>query len=400
MPSFRPHLLRLTGLLFGGGLIAFAGCSSSASSVISVTHPTMIRVEPEDFVGTVPCDLIGSGLKRYVATIVDYDYDGVGGATSGEGGATLDAHGFQAPSSLPTPCTTGVGFGFVVPGRHYEVLIDGYDRDDIAPRALGSSEMVPLEATLDPMDDMNDVAVHTLKLKPRWHASCRQAIATDSTIVRASDCQTFDGPENLEADGTVSVVLSPLLGELKCGSGPGEVESFKVTATLPSGTELEQTISCPVDENAPAAVAVFSKVPGRTKVSLAVEATSADSNAAPALARAECHAVALAETNVEATCTALNPFGSVQLDVAAALEQLGLSCGAGSVSDVTLAPGNDPVEDVSPPDCLDPFVHDFRAGTVTLKLTATGAGSEPGSELSLDCHATVEPGRLVQATCP
>jgi hypothetical protein len=380
--------------LFGGGLIAFAGCSSSGSSVISVTHPTMIRVEPEDFLGTVPCDLSGSGLKRYVATIVDYDYSA--GGAGGEGGATLDAPGFQAPSSLPTPCTTGVGFGFVVPGRHYQVFIDGYDRDDIAPRALGSREMVPLEATLDPT---GDVAVHTLKLEPRWRTSCRQAIATDSTIVRASDCDTFQGPDDLEADGTVSVALSPLLGELQCGSAPDEVESFKVTGKLPDGTELEQDVACP-GAHAPPAVAVFSDVPGRTKLSLYVQAFSADSNAGAPLAGAQCNAVARAEANVEASCAALSQIGTVQLDVAAALQQLDLSCSADSVSNVTLKAGGDPEEDASPPDCLAPFVHGFAASAEAVTITLTATTSEPSGEVSLDCHATVEPGRLVQATCP
>jgi len=77
------------------------------------------------------------------------------------------------------------------------------------------------------------------------------------------------------------------------------------------------------------------------------------------------------------------------------------------VSNVVLKPGSDSPERVAPPVCLEPFVHGFAAGAVTITLTATteeagagGAGSEPSLEVSLDCHATVEPGRLVQATCP
>ena len=197
MSFLRPSLLRLAGVSFAVGVVAFAGCSSSGTTPVAVTHPTMIRVEPEDFLGSVPCSLEGAGLKRYVATIVDYNY-GDGGAdgsseepassAGGEGGAVgrgpADARGFAAPSSPPTPCDTGVGFGFVVPGRHYQVLIDGYDTDAIAPRAKGSIEMVPTDVETDP--------VHTPVIPPRWHTQCARAIATESTIVRADHCDPFE----------------------------------------------------------------------------------------------------------------------------------------------------------------------------------------------------------------
>src|SRR5258705_12096754 len=104
----------------------------------------MIEVAPEDFLGQVPCVSDGSGLKRYVATLVDRDYAdaGAGGAAAYESANEGGADCFQSPSSLPTQCLAAVGFGFVVPGRHYEVYVDGYDTDELAPRATGSRQMV------------------------------------------------------------------------------------------------------------------------------------------------------------------------------------------------------------------------------------------------------------------
>lgn len=408
MPSFRPHLLRLAGLLLGGGLVAFAGCSSSGSSTISVTHPTMIRVEPEDFLGAVPCDLNGSGFKRYVATIVDYNYGegGEGGAASSvpvaDGGANpggapvalLDAQGFQAPSSLPTPCTTGVGFGFVVPGRHYEVFIDGYDTADLTPRALGSREMLPLDET---------DAVHTSVLKPRWQTRCRRAIATDSTIVRADQCEPFP-EEDAAAGGSVRVALSSLLGQLHCGSAPGEVERFEVSGALPDGTPLEQEVPCPTDSDAAPAAALFTGLPGRAKLSFYVQAFSADQDPLLPLAGAQCNALAQAGANVEATCAALTKVGTVELDVVAALAKLGRTCSLDSVSNVIVEPTSsidDSPRSLPPPDCLQPFTRGFDVSQVVdgnAKLTLTALTS--GDEASLDCFATVKPGRVVQAMCP
>ncbi|HVY28561.1 MAG TPA: hypothetical protein VHB79_18525 [Polyangiaceae bacterium] len=393
MPSFRPQLLRLAGFSLAG-LVAFAGCSSSATTTIAVTHPTMIRVEPEDFLGTVPCDPNGSGLKRYVATIVDYDF-GEGGA-GGEPATLPEAQGFQAPSSLPTPCTTGVGFGFVVPGRHYEVLIDGYDRSDLVPRATGSREMLPADAA--GADVPSDVAVHTNVVAPRWHAYCRRAIATDSTIVQAGDCEPF--PPAGGTTGTVRVALGPLLGQLHCGSAPGEVDHFTVTATLPDGTTQDQDAACPVDSAAAPPVAVFSDLPAR-RLSFYVQAISADSDVSP-IAGAECNAVVEADASRDAACAALSEVGTVQLDVAAALKQLGASCSAELVSSVTVTAvpvADNTPQSLPPPDCLQPFTHGFLPGPMPAGLVLTATLTGTGDQVSLSCHAEVEPGRVVAATC-
>src|SRR6478609_8243073 len=146
LPLFRP-----TSFLVGAGLVAYAGCSTSSATTVAVTHQTMIEVSPDDFLGNVPCATEGPGLKRYVATLFDLNI--VGGASGAAGssasagtdstsGGSAVAAPFQLPSSTPTPCVAAVGFGYVTPGRRYEVQIDGFDTDDLRPRAVGSRQMM------------------------------------------------------------------------------------------------------------------------------------------------------------------------------------------------------------------------------------------------------------------
>jgi hypothetical protein len=193
MPAPTLIAWRSALLLAGAGLIAFAGCSSSAATTVLVTHPTMIAVTPQSFLGNVACASDGPGFKRYVATLFDtnHTYGGVGGEAgdamlppepetfAGAGGA--GSVPFQLPSSLPTSCLAGVGFGYVVAGRSYRVEIDGYDTDDIVPRASGSRDMV---AT--PPQDMPDEP--TPLVAPTWSARCDRAIAVDITVVNADHC--------------------------------------------------------------------------------------------------------------------------------------------------------------------------------------------------------------------
>src|SRR3954469_23353084 len=98
---------RFAFLVAGAGLIAFAGCSSTAATTVPVTHPTMIEVSPDDFLGDVPCSSSGAGLKRYVAPLIDTNqtFGGIGGE-GGQGSETGPASEggapdwFQLPSSL------------------------------------------------------------------------------------------------------------------------------------------------------------------------------------------------------------------------------------------------------------------------------------------------------------
>src|SRR5687768_16785639 len=90
--------------------LAAAGCSDDPELVIVITHPTLIEVNPADFLGAVPCLQADGAMRRYVATIFDVTPPEEGAA--GAGGAEGPAENFQLPSSGPTPCTAPIATAF------------------------------------------------------------------------------------------------------------------------------------------------------------------------------------------------------------------------------------------------------------------------------------------------
>jgi hypothetical protein len=381
MSARQPRSLRPAALLVGFGLLAYVGCSSSGATTTSVTHPTMVEVAPEDFLGDVPCS-DAPGLKRYVATLFDTNYvaeGGAGGASAEDtaaGGARPDD--FQLPSSLPTPCRAAVGFGLVVPGRHYRVEIDGYDTDDLAPRALGSREMVsPAPTNVEPAQPL---------ATPRWIAHCDNAVAVGLTIVRADHCATFQPPQP-DAPGSVRIALGRLLGGLSCGNEAGQVDHFSVR--LSTGEELT-TVACTAD-----AEAVFTAEVARSRVSATVSAFSADED--EAFAGATCDAFTRPAASVNAECSQLSQVGTLRVDLKSALAQLKLGCNVDQISTVTVDVPNDKTSrSFAPPDCLQPFEHGFAAGDGVVTVTAL---TPSGKASSLTCGAKVQPGQLVLAEC-
>ncbi len=378
--SFRP-----ASLLVAFGLLAYAGCSSSGATTTSVTHPTMIEVAPEDFLGAVPCS-DGPGLKRYVATLFDTNYVAEGGAggASAEDTAAAGSHpeDFQLPSSQATSCLAAVGFGLVVPGRHYRVEIDGYDSDDLTPRALGAREMVSPEPTaLEPTQPL---------ATPRWTAHCDDAVAVGLTIVRADHCATFQ-PLEPDALGSVRFPLGALLGGLGCGDQPGQVDHFSVR--LGTGQELTD-IAC-----AAAAEAVFSELAPRSRVSATISAFSADGT--DAFAGTSCDAFTLPEARVDAECTQLTQVGTLRVDLKSALGQLKLACDAKLISTVEVnVPGEKAPRGFPPPDCLQPFELGFAPGDAVVTVTAfTPNGADGVTSKALTCGAKVQPGQLALAEC-
>ena len=384
MPARQLRSLHPASFLVGLGLLAHAGCSSSSATSVAVTHPTMIEVAPESFLGDVPCSE-GPGLKRYVATLFDTNYVAQGGATgvgdsSSDGGAAPD---FQLPSSLPTPCLAAVGFGLVVAGRHYDVKIDGYDRDDLAPRASGSRQLVSPAANAD--EEVTPLAT------PRWTAHCEGAIAVDSTIVRADHCAPFSAGD--AALGSVRIGLSQLLAGLSCGDQPGQVDHFSVSLSAGGAQAQVQTIPCTGN-----AAALFSGVAPRSRVSAYVSAFSAD--ASDAFAGASCDAFTPAEGSVEAECASLSQVGTLRVDLPAALALLGLACDKGSVSSVTVElPGDLPMQSFPPPDCQQVFTHGFAPGPAVVTVVALEPSGSDSLEHSLTCGATITPGQLALAEC-
>jgi hypothetical protein len=384
MPARQLRSLRLASFLAGFGLIVvYAGCSSSGSSTTSVTHPTMIEVSPEDFLGNVPCT-DGPGLKRYVATLIDTDYS-AGGASSvnatdeNAGGAPSP---FTLPSSLPTPCLAAVGFGLVVAGHHYDVEIDGYDTDDIAPRGLGSRQMVsPAPSKAEPVTPL---------ATPRWTARCEDAIAVTTTIVRAQRCTKFT-PADAAAPGSVHLALGSLLGGLRCGEELGEVDHFEVSLAVGDAAPQVETFPCTTD-----AEAIFEALAPRQQVSAYVTAFSAGMT--DAFAGANCNAFTLPEASVDADCSKLSQVGTLRVDLPAAYALLGLECSKTSLASAVInVPGEDQARRIQWPDCLHPFEHGFAPGAAGLSITVRNADGSDGTGAT--CGATVIPGQLVVAEC-
>lgn len=364
--------------LVGLGLLVYAGCSSGGEASIPVTHPTMLEIAPERFLGDVPCS-DGPGLKRYVATLIDTD----SAQSAGSGGESSAPVPFQLPSSPPTPCLAGVGFGLVVPGRHYDVKIDGYDTDDLAPRASGSRQMVSPAPT-----DENPVSP---LLTPRWSATCTNAMAVDSTIVQAVHCTPFQ-PVDAGAGGGVRIPLAALLGGLACGDEPGQIEHLDVTLDAGDGVSRVESVTC-----TPTAEVLFTDLPPRQRVTAYVAAYGADE--VDAFAGASCDAFTLPESSVNAECAALSEVGTLRIDWASALSQADLSCAKTSVASITVdGPGEDESQRLVPPDCQRPFERGFAPGAAALSVTIQPAvTSEP--ETTLVCVGQVLPGQLALADC-
>jgi hypothetical protein len=405
--------LRLAYLLAGAALLGYAGCSSGSAATVSVTHPTMIEVAPASFLGDVPCATSGSGLKAYVATLYDTNQVGEGGA-GGEpafvdqppavGGVSGDlaqelaeadrlhqqdivdkakkrlrgdvpSDHFELPSSKPSPCNASVGFGYVVPERRYEVLIEGYEEepDALIPQALGSHQMV---LTGDP----------TTRAVSKWVAYCARAIPVDSTLVRADQCSPFF-PLDSAAAPSLSVAVGQLLGSLSCGNGDGEVATFRVTATV-GGATYEQTVDCSPD----ASVKLADLSQG--SVSVYVAAFDASGSTTP-LAGASCDATLLPAREVAARCNQLSALGTLRVDVNAVLAQQSLSCDPASVTSVEVTAG-DVTTSLPPPDCRQTYERAFPPGDQFVSLIATPVDGEP---IVLTCSADVLPGKLTVADC-
>jgi hypothetical protein len=384
--SARPlRLLRPASVLVGLGLLlALPACSSDGATTTAVTHPTMIEVAPEEFLGDVPCTE-GPGLKRYVATLYDRNYvaPGAGGADSGSDVPAGDAAPaeLRLPSSRPTPCLAGVGFGLVVASRHYDVKIDGYDTDDLAPRALGSREMVsPAPSEEEPATPL---------ATPRWSAHCEDAVAVASTIVRADHCTPFM-PVDATAKGSVRIPLATLMGKLACGDEPGQIDHFDVSLDAGDGQARLQSVSCAAN-----AEAIFEDLPPRQRVAAFVAAYSADS--VDAFAGAACDAFALPESNVDADCLQLSEVGTLRIDWVDQLPE-DLVCDDSSIVSITVdVPGEGQSQSLLPPECLQPFEHGFAPGAAAVTVTVRTADSQ--SEISLVCSAQVAPGQLALAKC-
>ena len=204
-------------------LVALA-CSDSRGSGSS-DNPTLVAVEPEAFLGDVPCLSSPGAMRRYVVTLED--------VTGDLGGEEADFDTFVLPSSPPVSCEVPVAFGFVIPEHRYVADIQGYDRTDLVPLAAGSPVMLSA--------DSGEV------VEPRWTTSCgRQNQGTDTAVIAfervtipVRACEPLvDHLEGGSPTG-VTVSLADALADLECGSEPGTVDRFEVALNGSEDAPLE-----------------------------------------------------------------------------------------------------------------------------------------------------------------
>jgi hypothetical protein len=190
-----------------------SACVSDDTLNTTIFAPTLLTTDPMTFLGTVRC---GSELRKYVVRLFDVST-----------GTALDAG-----SGPPTDCTLPTTFGTpkITADHFYIAEIDGYDRDDIAPKdstTTGSHEMVdptgapvaprwtttcgelvtasddgsvpdapanPLRFPTEPLDNIEVVFHGCLPL--------RTAEAPDAGTVDADDASPADGPADTTSDAT------------------------------------------------------------------------------------------------------------------------------------------------------------------------------------------------------
>jgi len=175
-PAVSPFALACAVAAF----LAAAACSDSSNTTSTTgQYPTLLTVDPLLFRGTLQCG--APGLERYVASVTD---------------VSVDAASFAA-TSLPTPCQSRVSFGDTVVAIYhlYTAVIDGYDRNDIAPAEPGQRQMFDA--------DKNPVS-------PIWTTTCGEvpvfvdADAAADEDAAADDAAADDAAADAGADADVA----------------------------------------------------------------------------------------------------------------------------------------------------------------------------------------------------
>jgi hypothetical protein len=356
--------------------LASVGCSSGTSSATTHSNPSILEVSPEEFSDDVPC-APGGGLRQYVATLWDvtpkHDLPGTGGAEN-SGGASGVVVPFALPSSLPTRCEQGVGFGWVISGHSYYATVEGYDRDDLDVLAPGIPIVVD-RATREPV-------------KPRWVTSCgsqNEPVRAESQATRRlTDCENWRG-DTPQTPTRVQVDISDALGQTACGAEAGFLDSFSVRrdgVIVGSAACGEQVV---LEDLVP-----------QEFVSLDVLGYEAGATA-PRFGTS-CTATALSGVTLQATCEPLSETGTLAIDVDAALDAMGTRCDSDLASLVLdLGGGVTKQLTLGPNDCRGTaHFFDLVPGDYTVTITAQLKQGEP---LGAECSASVEPGLASEALC-
>ncbi|HVJ16894.1 MAG TPA: hypothetical protein VM686_15745 [Polyangiaceae bacterium] len=368
--------MNLARVATAGALLALTslGCTDEPELVIVIAHPTLIQVSPTAFLGTVPCMAGEGAMQRYVATVFDVSPEsdeemGAGGAVAGP------AENFALPSSGPTPCGAPIATAFVVHGRLYAAEIDGYDRDDIEPLATGARQMVDQDGEIVP---------------PRWTTSCgrepgESVMAIYQVTREVSSCEPLEDHSPSAAEPKIAVSLDDALGDLACGTDPGQVARFEVVST--NGDTAEATCGD--------AATLTGVSPGAV---LELQVLAYESGQTSPAWGSACSAAPLTGVTVQAECQILASEGALDIDLPQVLESIPLDCET-ELREVVADPGGDlPAQRVTPPGCNNTLrLSDLPPGDTTVSLSTTLSDGSTGPTLT--CSGTVLPGLSVPADC-
>jgi len=358
-----PLALLLLGALFG--------CEDETVPVEGVYHPTLIQVSPEKFLGTVPCRPGATGaMQTYVATIFDVGLD------------YAPTEPFALPSSGPVSCKNPVAFSRVLEPHRYQARVDAYDRSDLVP--LGSDDPRVTEGVPILVDPATGARV-----SPRWTTTCG---ASQPTTARLATVRTISDCEPLVDSGTpgpttVEVTIASALGDLQCGSEPGQIERFEtgiIGSTLRSAL-CGETVTF---EDVPAVGAVPFTL-------LAYEPGAEEPRWG-----STCDARPAAGITVQATCSPLDDQGALDVSPEDALAALGLDCSALGELRVELLRDGEPASAplyVEQGGCGLPVrLTGVTSGVTEARATLLDGGVVLGSAR---CSGLVIPGNAVTSTC-
>jgi hypothetical protein len=355
-------------LLLVGALL---GCTEEVIPVPGIYHPTLVQVSPGEFLGTVPCRPGATGaMQAYVATIFDVGLD------------TDPTPPFALPSSGPVSCKNPVSFSRVLEPRRYQARVDGYDRADLLP--LGSDDprvTLGVPILVDPITGD--------RVPPRWTTTCGES---KPVTARLANVRTISNCDPLVDSGTpapttVEVTIESALGELECGSEPGQIERFEVG--LIGGPR--RSASC-------GETLTFGDVPAVGAVPFTLLAY--EPGATDARWGSTCEARPAAGITVQATCSPLDDEGALDVAPEDALAALGLDCSALGELRVELLDGGEPVSAplyVEPSGCGLPVrLTGVTSGPAEARATLVAAGVVLGSAR---CTGVVVPGNAITSAC-
>lgn len=425
--------------------LAGAACTETPTTTLTDTENAIVAlfVRPSEFIGDTPCGAAPGAMRSYVVTLVDRTYSD-----------TCDEEPCQPPftlaSSLPTPCSAGVRFNEVVAAHSYTAYIDGYEEsaDQIWPQTICGDSVCRAPETADscPVDcskvptcgdgkcrafeggsgvketavncplDCDGAKVDYKAMKsgsrhmqyadsigkpasPRWLGTCGEGdqaktlVALTGTTLLNACTPLIDGRAE-PPESAVEIAPEDALGLLKCAAdtGPGEVgvASFDIQSEDGLGDLLGIGCSDPPFVQRYTGDAL---VPGST-ISFFI-AARAQKGSDPVWG-SECSAVVKDGLTVRAACAPLSDKGSLRIDIAAVLKELGVACSGDIASyDVSLTGGG--IVKKAIPCTQSTTFGPLPPGAAAADMVIY---TKDGTDLfTATCAAKVEAGRSTAADC-